>query len=201
VTVLRVAGERQGWSPDWFSPVAGGGLAIVGITWLAPIVGGWLGYRLAQAGLSPTSMARAAGLPLVALAVVFLLAATFGRLAAGQTATGRFAVWGMASVVGTAVALFAWPALGRVLLAYAFAARLPVVGVMWLAIARRWGTHYDAPPPGFPSLLPFQRWLYTGALPQLTIWVAWTVIVGALAGALGYALADRLRQRSRGLPP
>jgi hypothetical protein len=193
VTLLRLAGERQGWPSPWFSPVAGGGLAIVGITWLAPLVGAWLGYRLGRAGLDPGSMTRALILPLAGVVVVFLVAAIGVRLEAGHTATGRFAAWGVASVVGTVVALLAWPTLGRVLLAYAFAARLPVVAVMWFAIQRRWGTHYDAPPPGFPSFVPLNRWLWTGVLPQLTIWVAWTVIVGALGGAFGYALAVRRR--------
>jgi hypothetical protein len=35
------------------------------------------------------------------------------------------------------------------------------------------------------------RWMWTGVLPQLTIWVAWTVVVGALFGALGWYLASR----------
>jgi len=191
VTILRVAGERLGWSATWYGPVAGGGLAIVGITWLPPFVGAWLGYRLGRAGLEPASMARALILPLAAVVATFVIAGVGMKLEAGQSATGRFGAWAIGSVVGTVVVLFAWPALTRVLLLYAFAARLPVVGVMWLAINRRWGTHYDLPPPGFPALIPFQRWLWTGVVPQLTIWVAWTVVLGALGGLVGYALAEK----------
>jgi hypothetical protein len=193
VTLLRLAGELRGWSPAWFGRVPGGGLAIVGIAWLTPIVGAWLGYRLGRAGLSPTSYLRGAGLPLLALAVIFVLGAAGDRLAAGQTATGRFAVWGVSSLVGAALALAAWPALGRVLLAYALGARLPVIGVMYLAIQRGWKTHYDAAPPGFPPMLPTKRWLWTGVLPQLTIWVAWTVVLGAFFGALGFVLGSQRR--------
>jgi hypothetical protein len=193
VTLLRLVGELRGWSPTWFGRVAGGGLAIVGIAWLAPIVGAWLGYRLGRAGLRPTSFLRGVGLPLLALAVTFLLAAAGGRLTAGQTATGRFAVWGVSSLVGAALAVAAWPALGRVLLAYALGARLPVVGVMYLAMHGRWKTHYDAAPPGFPPMLPTRRWLWTGVLPQLTIWVAWTVILGVLFGVAGFVLGSERR--------
>jgi len=197
VTVLRVGGERLGWPAPWFSPLAGGGLAIVGISWLPPLFGAWIGYRLGRAGLRPTSAARAAGVPLLALAVVALVAAVGVRLEAGHSAIGHLTAWGVAAVVGTLVAIAAWPVLGRILVVYAFAARLPVVGVMWLAIQRRWGTHYDAPPPGLPALQPLQRWMWTGVLPQLTIWVAWTVITGALGGVLGWLLASRLPARRR----
>jgi len=68
-----------------------------------------------------------------------------------------------------------WPALGRPLLAYAWAARLPVVLVMALAIWKGWGTHYDVPPPGFPAMPQLKRWLWTGLVPQATMWVAWTM--------------------------
>ena len=62
---------------------------------------------------------------------------------------------------------------------------------MWVAIHRRWGTHYDAPPPSLPAMTPEARWLWTGLVPQMTIWVAWTVAVGGLFGALGWVVASR----------
>ena len=62
---LRLAGELMEWSPRYFSRVAGGGLAVVGITWLVPIFGFYFGYRLGRAGVGPSSLARAAGLPMV----------------------------------------------------------------------------------------------------------------------------------------
>src|SRR3989304_3439118 len=58
------------------------------------------------------------------------------------------------------------PALGQLLVAYAVAARIPVAVVMLFAILAGWGTHYDAPPPVFPAMLPLRRWLWTGLLPQ-----------------------------------
>ena len=191
VTLLRLGGELLGWSPTFFSRAAGGGLAIVGITWLAPLVGLYLGHRLGQAGLRPASLARAAGLPLAALVLVPILAALATRLGRGGTATGPIAVWAGASLIAVGVAFAAWPALTRILVAYAVAARLPVVGIMWAAMRWNWGTHYDAPPPGFPSMVPLERWWWTGVVPQMTIWIAWTVAVGALFGALGWYLASR----------
>ena len=74
---------------------------------------------------------------------------------------------------------------------YAAAARLPVALVMALAIRGRWGTHYDAPPPGFPALFPMARWLWTGLLPQTTIWIAFTLAVGMCSAAAGVWLASR----------
>src|SRR3990172_2872512 len=96
--------------------------------------------------------------------------------------------WPRSSAPGSAIA---WPALGQLLVAYAVAARIPVAVVMLFAILAGWGTHYDAPPPVFPAMLPLRRWLWTGLLPQATIWVAYTVVVGMLFGVLGQVVASR----------
>ena len=82
------------------------------------------------------------------------------------------------------------------LLAYALAARIPVAALMALAMARAWGTHYDALPPGFPLPMP-QRWLWLGLLPQLTIWVAVTLAAGIPCGALGALASARLARLRR----
>ena len=50
------------------------------------------------------------------------------------------------------------------LLAYAFAARVPVALVMLVAMLGNWGTHYDVAPPGFPEMGVFSKWLMIGAL-------------------------------------
>ena len=39
VTLLRLIGELQNWSPRLFNREAGGGGALVGIAWLVPIFG------------------------------------------------------------------------------------------------------------------------------------------------------------------
>ncbi len=191
VTLLRLAGELLQWDPRFFSPAPGGGLAIVGIAWLAPLVGLYFGHRLARAKHDPASLARAAGLPLAALVLVPTLALLAPRLGLGGSPTSYLVVWAVGAVIAVVVAFAAWPTLGRALLAYAVLARVPVVAVMWAAIRWNWRTHYDAPPPGFPPMAPTLRWMWTGVVPQLTIWIAWTVVVGALFGALGWYLASR----------
>ena len=50
------------------------------------------------------------------------------------------------SIVGLAIGILAWPALGRTLLAYGLAARIPVALLMLVAMLGNWGTHYDARP-------------------------------------------------------
>ena len=190
VTLLRFAGEWRGWSPEYFSRLPGGGLSPLGITWLAPLVGFTFGWRLERAGVRSPSPATAFGLPAAALVVGPLVAALGGRLLKTSW-TSNLALWAVVSVGVAAVAFAAWPALGRVLLAYAYAARIPVVLVMAVAIWKSVGTHYDLPPPDFPALPPLRRWLWISVLPQMTIWVAWTMATGAVGGALGWQAASR----------
>lgn len=64
---------------------------------------------------------------------------------------------------------------------------------MLAAIFGRWGTHYDVAPPGFPEMGPLALWFTIGFLPQLTIWMAYTVVVGALFGIVAAAIAARRR--------
>jgi hypothetical protein len=190
ITLLRLLGELRGWPAAHFSRLPGGGLATVGITWLVPIVGFYAGWRLARAGHRPADAARAGWQPLAALATGWLLAAVAGRLAdAGWTA--NLLAWAVASLAVTAAALLAWPAAGSALLAYAAASRALVTLVMAVAMARGWGTHYDAVPPGFPDMARLPRFLLLALLPQMTIWVAFTVAVGVACAALGRAAAAR----------
>jgi hypothetical protein len=192
VTLLRLVGELRGWSPETFSRLPGGGLSPLGITWLTPLVGFYFGWRLERSGVRCPSPAWAVGLPAAALVAGPLLAVLAGRLLKTSW-TSNFALWAVVSLVVAAVAYAAWPALGRPLLVYAYAARLPVAIVMAVAVWRGWGTHYDVPPPGFPPMSQLRRWLWTGLLPQTTIWVAWTLATGAIFGTLGHWVASRRR--------
>jgi hypothetical protein len=180
----------MGWSPQYFSRLPGGGLSPLGITWLAPLVGFYFGWRLQRAGVSSPSPALAFGLPAAALLAGLLVAGLAGWLLKTSWRS-NLALWAVVSVVVALAASAAWPVLGRLLLAYAYAARVPVAVVMAVAIWRGWGTHYDAPPPGFPVMPLLQRWLWIGLLPQATIWVAWTTTMGAIFGALGFQAASR----------
>jgi hypothetical protein len=196
VTLLRFGGELRGWSPEYFSRLPGGGLSPLGITWLAPLVGLYFGWRLERAGVRSPAPAVAFGVPAAALVVGPLVAALGGRLLETSW-TSNFTLWAVVSVGAAVVAFAAWPALGRVLLAYAYAARIPVLLVMAVAIWKNLGTHYDVPPPGFPALPPLKRWLWISLLPQTTIWVAWTMTTGAIGGALGWRVASRRPRRPR----
>lgn len=193
VTLLRLVGELRGWSTDYFSRLPGGALAIVGIWWLPLVVGPYFGWRLARAGVRSPHPVQIVGVPALALASGTLVGLLAGRLL-NPSWTAYLVLWAFIALVAGGVAFAAWPAAGKPLLAYAAAARLPVVLVMALAIWRRWGTHYDAPPPGFPLIPPLSRWALTGLLPQATIWVAFTVAVGMAGSAVGVYLASRRRR-------
>lgn len=61
ITILRLVGELQHWSPKLFNPEAGGGGSIVGITWLVPILGVYFAIKVADAGQPPASAGKAIG--------------------------------------------------------------------------------------------------------------------------------------------
>ena len=79
-----------------------------------------------------------------------------------------------------------WPALFRVNLAYALAARIPVAILMYFAMRGNWGTHYDAIPPNAPAELNqfWPKYLWLALLPQLTVWIGMTVLSGSLTGSI-----------------
>src|SRR5215470_3905567 len=58
VTLLRLVGELQGWSPRLFSRAPGGGFALVGISWLPPIFGIYFAMKLVR--IAPPATAGAA---------------------------------------------------------------------------------------------------------------------------------------------
>lgn len=191
VTLLRLVGELQHWSPRFFSREAGGGGALVGISWLVPVFGAWFGWKLAAAGERPRGTWRALGLTLVAFAALPASGLIASRLGLPEMSVATLAVFGVVSLAALALAWYAWPALGRTLLAYGLAARVPVIVVMLAAILGGWGTHYDAMPPGAPPMSGLRLWLVAGVLPQLTIWQWFTVVVGGLFGIVAAAIAGR----------
>ena len=191
VTLLRLVGELQGWSPALFSRQAGGGGSLVGISWLAPVFGAWFGWTLVRSGERPARLGVAFGL--VLLAIALMPASGFAAMALGMNGESPaiLGVYAVVSIVGLVLAFRAWPGLGRVLLAYGLAARVPVVLVMLAAILGNWGTHYDALPPGAPDMAPIPKWLLIGVLPQMTVWLWFTSVIGGLFGLVAGALAGR----------
>jgi hypothetical protein len=202
VTLLRLVGELQGWSPALFNREAGGGGALVGIVWLIPVFGAWFGWKLTRAGSGPRSLGRAFGLTLAALAVVPLtlfLAPKAGivpehmwrpNVPLTESLT-ILSVWVVAFFVGVAIGILAWPALGRILLAYGLAARIPVALLMLVAMLGNWGTHYDARPSYPPPMSTLAWWVTLGLVPQLLGWIWYTIVFGALFGIVAAAIARR----------
>ena len=192
VTILRLTGELNGWSSLLFNSEAGGGAAIVGIAWLVPIFGVYFALRLARSGGAPTSAGRvlayaAGGL---AAAVAIMIG---GSLLVGEAYPVAMLVPAVAGIVGMSIACRGWCALGRILFYYALAARIPVILITLLAVLGDWGTHYDAVPPGFPEMSAMGKFFWSGVVPQLTVWVAYTMVVGALFGGIALAVTGRRR--------
>ena len=188
VTLLRLAGELLGGPSTLFSRAVGGGAALVGIVWLVPVFGVLFALRLAREG-DAAGAGRTAGFAALGLLAFAALAALgFGRPVASAS---QFLLIGAGAWLGIAVTYRGWPRLIRTLLAYGLAARVPVIVVILLGILNGWNTHYDVPPPGLPDLGPLARWVAIGIVPQLTIWMAVTVILGSLAGAAAVALTSR----------
>lgn len=196
VTLLRLVGELQGWSPLFFNKEAGGGGALVGIAWLVVVFGAWFGWKLGLSGADPGPWGRALGLAFLGLAILPVLGFATAALGFNPQGPGAFGVFVVGSILGLLVGLRAWPALGRTLLAYAFAARIPVVLVMLLAINGNWGTHYDVAPPGLPEMGTLTKWFLIGVVPQMTIWIWFTVVVGSLFG-IGAGVSARRRALAR----
>src|SRR5262249_3985114 len=166
---------------------------LVGITWLAAPFGVYFAIRLARAGRGPERASRALGIALLAaVLVLFVLRFVLPRVPVPFPPI-LLLVW-TAMAVGAVVAARAWPSLARVILVYALLARVPVAGVMFLAMAGDWGTHYDyvGMPPRFQ--MPFwPRFLWLAFFPQLVFWVGFTIVLGTLAGTLALALVGRRR--------
>ena len=194
ITLLRLTGELMHWSPKLFNPAPGGGGAIVGIAWLVPVFGVYFAIKLAGMGERPAGAGAAIGQALAGSLVMPLLAWVAPKLGLPRQSLTTFAVFIVVSLAGAVIAFRGWPALGRVLLAYGLAARIPVVIVMLVAMFGDWGTHYDVAPPGFPAMGTFAKWLLIGLLPQMTIWIWFTIAVGALFGAVAVALTGGARR-------
>ncbi|MCK5943622.1 MAG: hypothetical protein KAI24_16685, partial [Planctomycetes bacterium] len=198
VTVVRLVGELQGWSPLWFANDAPGAKdsnpGLVGIGWLIPVFGFWFGLRLRRVkGLPPHAGKAALAFVIAAVVLIggFALFTALGIVTVPseeQTAEPT----GLAYAVGLVAAsvLIMLVGAGRLavtLLIYAVLARLPVIAVTWLAVANGWDTHHVKLPVGtvLPEGVDKVTFL---AVPQLTFWIALTMIFGGLCGCAGAAL-------------
>jgi len=182
VTLLRLIGELQRWSPKFFSREAGGAGALVGIVWLVPIFGIYFAIRLNQAGHGPANRGRAIGFAVAALLAEAVLVFAISKLSPNIVAT--VVLVNLASFIPLWIAYRGWPELGRVDAIYGLAARIPVALLMFVAMSANWETHYELGPPGFPEMNLVSKWFAIGLLPQLSLWIAFTVIVGSLFGSI-----------------
>ena len=200
VTLVRLAGELSQWSPTLFNREPGGPGALVGIVWLIPVFGIYFALRLLRAGAGPVGVGRA--LAWAGLAFVLNSSLGFGSFALFPNAPiGQLAIFTATSWLAIALARPAWPALWNVLLAYALAARIPVLVVMFLSIFLGWDTHYAKPRPDFPPMGSWGLFFWTALLPQMSIWIYLTVVGGLIFGALAVGLRRLLRGRAdEGVP-
>ncbi len=190
VTILRLVGELQHWSARWFSTETGGIRPhdtswIIGITWLAALFGVYFAWRLIQCGRAPKSLGKAIIFAVLGILIFFayypvteFLATTF-HFGFPHYLIVIWFCW----ILAGAIQYAGWPELFKVLLLYAYAARIPVAIVMFFAMIGHWGTHYDYVGMQIPlSGLP--RYLWLAFFPQLVGWVGFTITLGSAAGIL-----------------
>src|SRR5262245_37876208 len=80
VTLLRLVGELNGWSPVLFNRQAGGGGALVGIVWLVFVFAFYFAWKLVAAGEGPTGRFRPLGFAALGIAIAFAMGFGAGAL-------------------------------------------------------------------------------------------------------------------------
>jgi hypothetical protein len=190
LTVARTLGEVLHWHPKWFAPDAGGALSPFGIVWLVPLVGLLFGRRAAQAGSRPPFLAAFA-VPLAGLAVVVGAAGWMGTQLKGEELLAAMGWLVRGAPVVALLALFVWPRVFVLTLAYGVLARIPVAVVQWLDVKWAWGTHYGKVHPSLPAELTNDAKLQLLTLAQFGLWVPFTVLLGTAFAAVGAATVRR----------
>jgi hypothetical protein len=189
ITLLRLVGELQHWSNSLFNPAPGGGGALIGISWLPPILGIYFARKLLLSGEVPASAGK-----VILYAILGIVLLGVGGFV-GFAPTLQFPVKLFAGLLlilaSIGVQFPAWRKLFKVLFTYALAARIPVAILMFFAIKGAWGTHYDVAPPNFPEMDWFSKFMQIGLLPQLFLWIPFTIITGALTAGITAAIMLR----------
>lgn len=194
ITILRLEGELHHWGSLWFYTSAGGGGAIVGISWLPIIFGPYFALKLAKAGDAPVNYRKAFGSTIGALAVLILGGIL---VAVTESHPGVLTLAGFVIMLaGAFVPLIGWRSLAGTLLVYAISARIPVLVVMYLALSGNWGTHYDAVPARYQDLALWKKFFDVAFLPQMFLWISYTVIIGALFGEIASVMFGRRAVRA-----
>src|SRR5208282_3365112 len=116
ITLLRLAGELQHWSPRFFSAAAGGGGAIVGISWLPILFGPYFAVKLARSGHGASSVWKTFGLSVLGL--VIMVAGMFVGFAPQVNFPGKVILEILLLELGPTLVILGWPALFKTLVAY-----------------------------------------------------------------------------------
>jgi hypothetical protein len=185
-----LGGELQHWSATWFNPAPGGPWAIVGIVWLVPVFGIYFALKLEGAGQGPPSVPRAIGFAILG-AIFFALGFVLFQNVF-RSFIGLALMWALAAA-GAALQFPTWRGLSKVLIAYGYAARIPVAIVMFLATQADWKSHYSALALPVSEMNRLAQYFLFGFVPQLVWWVSFTIVVGSLFGSVA-ALFHRGRQ-------
>ncbi|MCC6671384.1 MAG: hypothetical protein IT458_10005 [Planctomycetes bacterium] len=190
VTILRLLAEVNGWFPALLGEKgsqAGGGAAILGISWLIPVFGVYFGARLARQGYFPKPAGPAVLRHVLGLGIaigIMSLLLWRGREVLGVDPSGIamliYGVW----IVCAILASSGWGRLAGLTFLYALLARLPVVAITYVAVLENWGTHYEKLPPSMSADLPALTRAHYLAASQLGLWVPFTVLAGGLFGTL-----------------
>ena len=190
ITLLRLFGELRKWPELFFGRSAGGSGSIIGITWLAVVFAIYFAIKLEKTGDVFARPTKSILLAVLALAVTFA-----GLMVMYKGAPNTQPLFQLSGAAIILVALYVmrivWPDYWQIMLAYAVAARVPVIVVMYYAIKGDWGTHYDALPPGmtFPDW--YAKFVQAGLIPQVFLWVPFTVILCGLFGILTVTIRRR----------
>jgi len=197
LTILRLIGELQHWSPVLFNREAGGLGSLIGITWLPPIFGIYFALKLSKHVAAPSRASRAILHGVVGLVIIVAGSALAFILKVGYY--GQLVAFCVVFAAAAAVQYPAWPRLFKTLLAYGYAARIPVAILMYFAMRGNWGTHYDAIEESAPAAMTLgQKYFWCAFLPQMIAWVGFTIWIGSLLGSIAAALA---RRRKTGAQP
>jgi hypothetical protein len=165
-------------------------MAIVGISWLPIFFGPYFAVKLARSGHGVSSVWKTFGLSVLGL--VIMVGGGIVGFAPQVKFPGKEILGILLIVLGPTLVTLGWPALFKVLIAYGYAARIPVAIVMFFALRGQWGTHYDVLPPNYSGPASFfGRYMMIAFLPQMVMWIAFTVLVGALVGSIVTALVLR----------
>ena len=168
----------------------------MGISWLPIIFGPYFALRLAGAGDRPSSLGKAVGFAFLGL-VVFVLGGVLGSSSLPtplQSNSARVPADACSSVYSRHRLAFVREHLARVRLGGPH----PGLDCDVLRYARKWwpgwGTHYDAVPPMFAQASFAKKFFEMAVVPQLTLWLGWTVVVGSIFGGIAVALSRRGKQ-------